>query len=127
MKSGAFLLACAVALLGCAFSQERADELQSSLETFVGLGNNHKADFISAITSGALKYLSVDYEARDFRLVAPGLVLVKGRCHAHAISGGKDETNYLSFLMAYRQEHGVWRFLAWQSCKLTASSPPYVP
>ena len=88
---------------------------------------NHKADFISSITSGGLKYVSLDYEARNFRVVAPGLVLVHGRCRVHAISGGKDENNYLSFLMAYRNENGVWRFLGWQSCKLTPASPPYVP
>ena len=88
---------------------------------------NHKADLISSITSGDLKYVSLDYEARNFRMASPGLVLVTGRCRVHSISGGTDAHNYLSFLMAYRLEHGVWRFLAWQSCKLTDASPPLVP
>jgi uncharacterized protein (TIGR02246 family) len=86
---------------------------------------NHKADFIATLSSGALRYLSIDYEAREFQAVAPGVVLVRGRCLVHSHSD-KEEHNHLSFLMVFRREgDGVWRFLAWQSCKLSADSPPW--
>jgi hypothetical protein len=85
---------------------------------------NHKADLIKAIAGQGLHYLSIDYEARNFRAVAPGIVLVSGRCRIHSSNNGQEEHNYLSFLTVYRNEAGTWRFLAWQSCKLTAGSPP---
>jgi uncharacterized protein (TIGR02246 family) len=86
---------------------------------------NHKADFLATLSSGALRYVSIDYDAREFQVVAPGVVLVRGRCLIHSRSD-KEEHNHLSFLMVYRREaDGVWRFLAWQSCKLSAGSPAW--
>src|SRR5688500_16060515 len=39
-----------------------------------------KASFVESLTSGKSKYNSVNYEQRDFREVAPGLVLMNGKC-----------------------------------------------
>lgn len=77
-----------------------------------------KASFIAALTGGKTQYRSIIYEQRDFREVVPGLVLVNGRCRV--VVGSKEPFNdlQLSFLAAYRLERGVWRFLAWQSCRL---------
>lgn len=77
-----------------------------------------KASFIEAITSGKSKYNSVTYEQRDFREVAPGLVLMNGRCRVRLGTATPQTELHLSFLAAYRLEKGSWRFLAWQSCKL---------
>ena len=85
-----------------------------------------KASFIQALTSGASKYNSVTYEQRDFREVAPGLVLMNGRCKVLLGKAAPFTELHLSFLAAYRLEKGSWRFLAWQSCKLpepTAAKP----
>src|SRR5690242_2901029 len=74
-----------------------------------------KASMIEALTTGKSAYHAMTYENRDFREVAPGLVLVNGRVKVQL---GKTEPFtelYLSFLAAYRLEKGAWKFLAWQS------------
>ena len=82
-----------------------------------------KASLTAALTSGKSKYNSITYEERKFREVVPGLVLMTGR--GKFLLGMKAPFTelHLSFLAAYRLEHGVWRFVAWQSCKLPDSPP----
>jgi hypothetical protein len=82
-----------------------------------------KASFIESLTSGKSKYNAVTYEQRDFREVAPGLVLVNGRCRVSLGKTAPFNELHLSFLAAYRLEKGAWRFLAWQSCKLPDATP----
>ena len=77
-----------------------------------------KATFAPAIASGKSAYHSVTYEQRDFREVAPGLVLMTARCRVQLGKTAPFNELYLSVLAAYRLEKGAWRFLAWQSCKL---------
>jgi hypothetical protein len=77
-----------------------------------------KASFIDKLTSGKTKYLSFEYEKRDFTLPASTIALMTGRVHIRAISGGNTNDNVLSFLAAWRLEKSQWRFLAWQSCRL---------
>ncbi len=77
-----------------------------------------KASFTEALVSGKSKYNSITYEQREFREVAPGLVLMNGRCRLNLGKAAPFTEAHLSFLAAYRLEKGVWRFLAWQSCKL---------
>ncbi len=82
-----------------------------------------KATFAPSIASGKSNYHSVTYETRDFREVAPGLVLMTARCRVQLGKTAPFNELYLSVLAAYRLEKGAWRFLAWQSCKLdTAAS-----
>ena len=86
-----------------------------------------KASFTESLVSGKSKYNSITYEQRDFREVAPGLVLVNGRCRVALGKTAPYTELHLSFLAAYRLEKGSWRFLAWQSCKLpepTAAAKP---
>jgi hypothetical protein len=83
-----------------------------------------KASFTEALVSGKSKYNAVTYEQRDFREVAPGLVLMNGRCR---VLLGKTEPFtelHLSYLAAYRLEKGSWRFLAWQSCRMPEPAAP---
>jgi hypothetical protein len=77
-----------------------------------------KASFIEALASGKSKYNAMTYETRNFREVAPGLVLMDGRVRVKL--GAKEPFTelYLGFLAVYRMEKGAWKFLAWQSCKL---------
>jgi hypothetical protein len=77
-----------------------------------------KASFTESLTSKKSKYNSVTYEQRDFREVAPGLVLMNGRCRVKLGTAQPYTELHLSFLAAYRLEKGQWRFLAWQSCKM---------
>jgi len=79
---------------------------------------NDKATYIKAVVSGKTKYISFDYESRDFEVAAPGIVLMRGRCLIHSSNSGTDVKNHLSYLAVWREESGVWRFLAWQSCHL---------
>lgn len=82
-----------------------------------------KATFTEALTSGKSKYNTIRYEQRDFREVAPGLVLVNGRCRVQLGKAAPYTELHLSFLAAYRLEKGVWRFLAWQSCRMPEPTP----
>src|SRR4051794_14137861 len=61
-----------------------------------------KASFIAALTSGQSKYNSITYEQRDFREVAPGVVLMNGRCRALLGKAAPYTELHLSFLAAYR-------------------------
>jgi hypothetical protein len=82
-----------------------------------------KASLSTAISSGKSVYRSIAYEQREFREVSPGLVLMNGRCRVQLGKTAPFNELYLSVLAAYRLENGVWRFLAWQSCKLTEPAP----
>lgn len=77
-----------------------------------------KASFVESLTTGKSKYNSITYEQRDFREVAPGLVLMNGRCRVLLGKAAPFTELHLSYLAAYRLEKGSWRFLAWQSCKM---------
>ena len=81
-----------------------------------------KATFAPAIASGKSVYHAVTYEQRDFREVAPGLVLMTARCRVQLGKTAPFNELYLSVLAVYRMEKGAWRFLAWQSCKLDTAA-----
>lgn len=82
-----------------------------------------KASFMESLTSGKSKYNSITYEARNFREVVPGLVLVDGRCRVQLGAAAPYTQLHLSFLAAYRLEKGQWRFIAWQSCRMPEAAP----
>ena len=77
-----------------------------------------KASLTAALTSGRTKYNTIKYEQRDFREVVPGLVLMTGRGRFTLGKAAPFTELHLSFLAAYRLEQGVWRFIAWQSCRI---------
>lgn len=79
-----------------------------------------KPSFIEILTAGKTKYVGYDYEEQNFTFPAPGIALMTGRAHIKAVTATGEMDNVLSFLAVWRQEHGEWRFLAWQSCKLPA-------
>lgn len=86
-----------------------------------------KASFTATLTSGKSKYNKITYEQRNFREVAPGLVLMNGRCRVSLGKSAPFTELHLSFLAAYRLEKGTWRFLAWQSCKMPEATPAAKP
>ena len=81
---------------------------------------DNKESYTKALTNKSLKYLSVKYEERTFKLVAPTIALMSGRAAFVSENDGKPTNLYLGFLAVYRNEEGHWRFLAWQSCRLVA-------
>jgi ketosteroid isomerase-like protein len=81
---------------------------------------NDKASYTAAIASGQTKYVSIIYESREFKVIAAGIVLMRGRCLIHSSNSGQAVENHLAYLAVWRQEHGAWRFVAWQSCHLPA-------
>lgn len=82
-----------------------------------------KASFLQVLTSGTTKYLAIEPEQRQVKLVAPGVALVSGRARIQAESKGTQMDAVLSYLAVWRLENGTWRFLAWQSCRLPPAQP----
>jgi hypothetical protein len=82
-----------------------------------------KESYIESITSGRLKYLSMDYQERSFSFPAPGIALMSGRAHVKVGKADGTAEMVLSFLGVWREEKGQWHFLAWQSGKLPDAAP----
>jgi hypothetical protein len=80
---------------------------------------NTKDQLIAAITSGKTKYVSITFEERKFTVAGPGVVIITGRCMINSVVNGTPGHLHLSFLDVWQLENGAWRFLAWQSNKLT--------
>jgi hypothetical protein len=76
-----------------------------------------KASFSEALASGKLKYSAMAYDQRDFTFPAPGIALMTGKVRMKLGTATTD--TLMSFLGVWREEQGHWRFLAWQSSKLT--------
>lgn len=80
-----------------------------------------KTSFTDVLISGKTKYLSMDYEKREFSFPSPGIALMTGSVRIRAATAGSKLDNVLSFLAVWRLENGQWRFLAWQSCRVPAA------
>ena len=78
-----------------------------------------KQSFIEALTTGRTKYVALDYDERAFTFPAPGVALMTGRARVRVANASGENEMVLGFLGVWREENGRWRFLAWQSCKLT--------
>lgn len=82
-----------------------------------------KAALIGSLTDGSAKYSKYDYLERTFTFPSPGLALMAGRFDVKAIVKGNAAESTISYLAVWRLEHGVWKFLAWQSCKIPPATP----
>lgn len=85
-------------------------------------GIDTKTSFIESLTSGRVKYAVYDNEERRFSFPAPGIALMHGRAHAkvETATGGMDSK--IGYLAVWRQENGIWRFLAWQACRILSQA-----
>jgi hypothetical protein len=90
-------------------------------------GVDTKPSFIDVLTSGKTKYVGIDYEDREFSFPAPGIALMTGRVRIQAVTADATLDNLLLFLAVWRLEEGRWRFLSWQSCRMTGdpAKPPH--
>src|SRR5437868_3880392 len=55
-----------------------------------------KASYIDSLTSKRTVYESFDYKQRDFKVAAPGLVVMTGRVYIKAMSNGARSDNDLN-------------------------------
>lgn len=78
-----------------------------------------KTTFIDALLKGTTKYQTIDYVERNFTFPAPGIALMTGSANLKIGTPTGTIEPTLAFLGVWRLESGQWRFLAWQSCKLT--------
>ncbi len=90
-----------------------------------------KESYLDAIMTGRSVYESYDYQTREFKVIAPGVVLMTGRVII-GLGGDKQPAPIdLNFLAVWREEGGRWRFLAWQSSRNppppSADSPVNAP
>lgn len=81
---------------------------------------DNKASYSLALMNKKLKYVSIKYDERNFTLADSNVALMTGKAAYVSETDGKPTNLYLGFLAVYRNENGHWRFLAWQSCRLTA-------
>lgn len=82
-----------------------------------------KAARLAATEEGRTVYESYEYRHRAFKPVAPGIVLMTGRVEIQARNASGPVALDLNFLSVWREENGVWRFLAWQSCRNPTTTP----
>lgn len=78
-----------------------------------------KTSFIEALIKGTTKYEAIDYVEREFTFPAPSIALMTGSAKLKIGTPTGIIEPTLAFLGVWRLEEGQWRFLAWQSCKLT--------
>jgi hypothetical protein len=78
---------------------------------------DNQAAHLAGLAKRTTAYEKFDYLTRDFRLVAPGLVLMTGRVVIRSTTPQGPVANDVNFLAAWRLEKGAWRFLAWQATK----------
>jgi ketosteroid isomerase-like protein len=82
-----------------------------------------KTSYIEALATGRTKYLTWNYEERNFTMPAPGIALMTGRTRVKIGKAEGTTEMVLGFLSVWREEKGQWRFLSWQSCKMPEPVP----
>lgn len=93
-----------------------SDELRYAHSTGVV---DTKTSFIEVLLKGTTKYLAIDYVERKFTFPAPGIALMTGSAKLKIGTEAGTMEPTLAFLAVWKLEGSQWRFLAWQSCKLT--------
>jgi ketosteroid isomerase-like protein len=78
---------------------------------------DNKAEHADGLAKRASVYGRFDYQTRDFRLAAPGVMLMSGRVVIHSTNAQGKNPNAVNFLAVSREEQGRWKLLAWQAAK----------
>jgi hypothetical protein len=78
-----------------------------------------KQSYMDALVSHQTVYEVYEYQQRDFHVASADIVLMTGRMTIKARSAAGSFASDVSILAVWRLEAGKWRFLAWQSAKLT--------
>jgi ketosteroid isomerase-like protein len=84
---------------------------------------DNKAEHADGIAKRTSVYERFDYVTREFRLAAPGVMLMLGRVVIHSTNAKGKNQNDVNFLAVWREEQGRWRLLAWQAAKNLPPAP----
>lgn len=87
----------------------------------------NKSQHIASLASRRLIYWKFDWKVRDFNVVAPGVVLSKGRALVQVGSTRRRFLVDINFVGVWRLEDQRWRLYAWQSSRneeVIPLSPP---
>lgn len=76
-----------------------------------------KAEHVDGLAKRTTAYEKFDYQTREFRLAATGVMLMSGRVVIHSTNAKGKNLNDVNFLAVWRLEQGQWKFLAWQAAK----------
>ena len=76
-----------------------------------------KAEHVDGLAKRTSVYENFDYQTREFRLAATGVMLMSGRVVIHSTNAKGKNQNDVNFLAVWRLEQGQWKFLAWQAAK----------
>lgn len=78
-----------------------------------------KRQHLEALSSGALRYLSIEPQDMKVRLYGDAAV-VNGRAKMVVHAGGNDIPLDLRYTEVYVKQEGHWRLAAWQSTRIAA-------
>ena len=81
-----------------------------------------KPQFLAAVASNPVKYLSVVPRDVELQAIAPGAVTMTGRAEIVAQTKSDRVKFALRFLAVWRHESGRWRLAAYQSSQLLTSA-----
>jgi ketosteroid isomerase-like protein len=84
---------------------------------------DNKAEHADGLAKRASVYERFAYQAREFRLAAPGVMLMSGRVVIHSTNAKGKNQNDVNVLAVWRQEQGRWKLLAWQAAKNLPPGP----
>ena len=74
--------------------------------------------YTASILEGRSVYQGYRHTERTFAPVADDIMLMTGSALIATRSGDQPLQLHLGYLAVWRLENGVWRFRAWQSCRL---------
>ncbi len=76
-----------------------------------------KTSFLRKLTSGQLKYLSLDHSAEQVRLYGDTAILT-GLTKVVSVLDGQESRPTVNFLTVYLWRDGAWRLVAWHATRL---------
>ena len=82
-----------------------------------------KTSYLKKLTTGALKYKSLEHSGLTVRLYGDTAILT-GMTKVYSVAAGVDNKPVLNFLTVYVWREGAWRLEAWHSTKMPDPVPP---
>ena len=113
-----------IAAMVAADQKSLADLLSEELHYAHSNGTvDTKDTFVDLIKSGRTKYLAYRPIERAFAFPADGIAVATGRAAVTVENAAGRSDMTLAYLAVWRKEANNWRFLAWQSTRLSVGSP----
>jgi len=76
-----------------------------------------KAQFLSSLRSGRLKYKSLEHSDQRVRVYGEAAILT-GRTNVHSVFEGQEMRPTLRFTIVYVNKAGRWQMAAWHSARV---------